>query len=79
MERGIGMSQDIEGSKVKWEIKYHCEEDQESKILTHAFDMYSTLNEIQNKIRNRIKYCDIPEAEEKFLEEIRELTFKYDF
>jgi hypothetical protein len=51
------------------------EDREEMKIILHSSDMYSSLWDARNKIRNRTKYENITEQEEKFLEELSEILY----
>ena len=61
-----------------WEIKYSSEDNDQIKIITNAFRMYTTLAAIHMNIRSRIKYNDLTEDEVKFLQEIQTYITEFD-
>ena len=57
-------------------VKGDLYEDRETlRIFVHAQELYSCIYEARQRIRTRIKYEEISEAEDRFLEELKELLW----
>jgi len=64
---------------MKMKISYESdvfEETDNLKIISHSFDMYSSLHEARNLVRGRLKYGEMVSSEEEvFLDELMEILY----
>lgn len=62
----------------KWTLQFEgdtCEDNEEYQIICNYKKIYQSLQNCKDMIRSRIKYNDITDDEDKFLEELYKILY----